>query len=364
MAAMLRALRSHCDRVGWGTLTCLESALALTPGGPSIRFTICSLNASVYATVVLPPVSRCLPDSPLGDNYPDTGGLRGRLNFNSALSYREIVNHLGGLHPETRGSGTKASVLASFLAWNYRDRPHEAIVESANCFGSDTDTIASMAGALLGACCDIPPPGKVMDEEYIIAEADRMAVIRRGNTGSNFSYPDLLRWIPPRTQVDILGRAGRELFMAGLGLVSPLGRIYAADKHSSYVYQWVRLKFGQTILAKRREPPVELNPQLVTRGDLFAKGSQELVGQEELFGKYQKQDNGRLGNTSSDVLRPLTVDEATQRAIDSKFDPAVVGRILLDFASGSDGIERAMGYAAIIVKARMARLRSKNGGGA
>ncbi len=41
------AALSHCESAGCGTSTCLNEAGALTVGGPSIRFTICSLNASV-----------------------------------------------------------------------------------------------------------------------------------------------------------------------------------------------------------------------------------------------------------------------------------------------------------------------------
>lgn len=46
-APRLSVALSHCESVGCGTSTCLDKAEALTAGGPSIRFTICSLNASV-----------------------------------------------------------------------------------------------------------------------------------------------------------------------------------------------------------------------------------------------------------------------------------------------------------------------------
>src|SRR5215217_5973240 len=50
MAATLFAARNHCDSVGWDTPTCRASVAALTPLGPTILFTICVLNASVYGT--------------------------------------------------------------------------------------------------------------------------------------------------------------------------------------------------------------------------------------------------------------------------------------------------------------------------
>jgi ADP-ribosylglycohydrolase len=298
-------------------------------------------------------VRRCV-----GEITEDLDILRRRLDAQPNVSYREIVDHLGGLRPEVRGSGSKAAILASFLAWRYRGRPHEAVVESANCFGSDTDTIASMAGALLGASCDLPPPSPIMDEEYIISEAARTFAIREGKTASNFPYPDLLKWSPPRTQSDVVGIIGGELVLAGLGPVSPMGQAYAADKQGSYVYQWARLKFGQTVLMKRRESPVQLGLQSVMVGFSPEKGRRISADeQEDLFDGLSRRNDSEREVRPSDKHRPLSVDEASQRAIDSGFDAATVGQLLLGFASSDEGIERGIGYAAIVVKARMARLR-------
>jgi hypothetical protein len=60
MAAPLFASLSHCDNVGWDTPTWRASAAALTAPGPTIRFTICALNASVYgsASCLLSPPGR------------------------------------------------------------------------------------------------------------------------------------------------------------------------------------------------------------------------------------------------------------------------------------------------------------------
>jgi len=58
---------------------------------------------------------------------------------------------VGALAPETKGSGlsTVCSALSLFLRSNYRS--DETIYTAVNLLGSDTDTIASFLGALLGA---------------------------------------------------------------------------------------------------------------------------------------------------------------------------------------------------------------------
>jgi hypothetical protein len=63
-------------------------------------------------------------------------------------SYYRFV---GALNPETKGSGL-ATVCAAIGVFVFTgDDPEHSIYTSANLIGSDTDTIASFVGALLGA---------------------------------------------------------------------------------------------------------------------------------------------------------------------------------------------------------------------
>ncbi|RDH91092.1 MAG: hypothetical protein DIZ77_11840 [endosymbiont of Seepiophila jonesi] len=52
-----------------------------------------------------------------------------------------------------------------------------------------------------------------------------------------------------------------------------------------------------------------------------------------------------------------TVDKKTQEAIQSGFDESLIGKHLLDFAADPEGIEKAIGYTAIIIKAKRTRLQ-------
>jgi hypothetical protein len=59
---------------------------------------------------------------------------------------------------------------------------------------------------------------------------------------------------------------------------------------------------------------------------------------------------------ASGSIRRRTLDELTSDAIRSGFNTEVIGSHLMDFAERPDGIELAMGYAAVVVKARAARM--------
>ena len=84
-------------------------------------------------------------------------------------------------------------------------RPIAVSQLAARFLGTDTDTIATMAAALIGASDTAPEPPPVLDAPYLTAEAIRLAEIASGQATMPFSYPDLLHWVPPRTQLDAVG---------------------------------------------------------------------------------------------------------------------------------------------------------------
>jgi ADP-ribosylglycohydrolase len=78
--------------------------------------------------------------------------------------YDLAVERLDARKPESRGSGTKTSVLATFLAARSDlSQPFETIALAANSLGSDTDTIGTMAGAIIGACTSVECSAPLQD---------------------------------------------------------------------------------------------------------------------------------------------------------------------------------------------------------
>lgn len=178
--------------------------------------------------------------------------------LNSTALYRSCVSELGCFDRKFVGSGTKTALLANLVAYLYRDRPHGGIVTAANAIGSDTDTIATMAGAIMGLVADGPPPENPLDQEYLLREAQRLADIGLGNEVVNHPYPDLSLWKPPRTNVDCVGLDGNDLYLKGFGKLEPLATPVGEERGKRIFWQQCRLPWGQTVIAQRRADPAEI----------------------------------------------------------------------------------------------------------
>jgi len=170
--------------------------------------------------------------------------------------YADLCEALGGLSPKTRGSGTLAAILSLWLAWRHESQPVEGLCIAANLIGSDTDTIATMAGALLGPVTDQPLPGPLLDYELHIREAERLERLRTGERVEDFPHPDPLHWQHPATLSDTAGLIDGKLALMGLGLAEPAGEMLPGKDHTGW--QWLLTTFGQHVLIKRRDKLAEL----------------------------------------------------------------------------------------------------------
>ena len=165
--------------------------------------------------------------------------------------YGRVADRLGLKDEAQRGSGILTPVAAVALA-EAAPSAYEAVVVAANAIGTDTDTIATMAGALLGACeSSAEPPEKPVDDAYLLYEADRLVAIARDEEVANHSYPDILTWTAPRAQADALVEADARLAAEGLGGVSEIAEP-SWTPSKDFAWQWVKTDFGQTLLIKRR----------------------------------------------------------------------------------------------------------------
>jgi hypothetical protein len=148
---------------------------------------------------------------------------RGPSDGSTGRAYEAFASALSLSDPSVRGSGTATVVAALAIAAAYPDDPAAAARLAANAVGTDTDTIATMAAAIVGACSTAQEP-TVLDGPYLAAEADRLAALAGGRPTSAFDYPDLLTWSPPQTQLDATGLADGRLALAGIGWLSPSQR--------------------------------------------------------------------------------------------------------------------------------------------
>jgi len=295
-------------------------------------------------------------------------------------SYHVILNQLGCLDDKFRGSGLKTALAACAVAWLHREQPiKQALIAAANALNSDTDTIATMAGALLGACTSEVPDWSIQDRHYIEKEALRLAAIGQGELQDSFAYPDLARWQPPSSQSDAirLSKTGG-LVVIGLGEAEPFGDEYVT---TDSVWQWLRLPFDQTILGKRRPRPKSINSSSLLPGErrparpvdtILADGgsAEELPLPLPAPKRPFSQDGGRdpqafnkrnsISSTRSSKRFSANsdrIDVWTTQVIDSNFDDFLLGNLLNRCIDEYGSVEGAVTFAGIIAKAKIARKR-------
>jgi ADP-ribosylglycohydrolase/predicted enzyme related to lactoylglutathione lyase len=89
----------------------------------------------------------------------------------SIASDMEVLQSLGALDPKINGSGTITAFAAAYLSSRYAVDPISGVMAAALARGSDTDTVASMTGGLLGSLVDVGWPtsliSKLQDADYL-----------------------------------------------------------------------------------------------------------------------------------------------------------------------------------------------------
>lgn len=288
-------------------------------------------------------------------------------------SYHALLDALGCLTQRYRGSGFKTALAAAALAHLHCDdeTPAEALVAAANELESDTDTIATMAGAILGCVCKYPPDWDIQDREYLIREASRLAAISDGRAQDSFTYPDLGRWNPPTSQTASVSRSQDGLAIAGLGLLDAIGPEYQAG---DAVWQWFALPFGQSILAKRKadlrtvmpssqlpgprqqsRPSAGRAPAQLVRGTYAAQAGLALESTVPAPVAEQRATQERR----DDTRRRDNLDGWTAAVIQSDFDDLTLGQLLNRCIDMNGTIESAAAFAGIIAKAKLSRQRRR-----
>lgn len=290
-------------------------------------------------------------------------------------TYAEILEALELLSSERKGTGTNTALVAAALAWDKRNTsPITVVLEAANAVGSDTDTIATMAGALAGAAAELAPTWIIQDADYIITEARRMVKISLNQPCNSFPYPDLIGWQPPVSQSDAVGKYRETLALSGFGLLEPIGKQW---KSGDFAWQWFKLVFGQTILCKHRvvikaEIGDSLMPAFASQNartikKIAQENKHTNVDVETLprLPLFPDEDNHgfSLTNVRQHPIRSLecvendlrSIDELTEIVIQSNFNPKAIGDCLIECAESPNGVDRTIAFSAIVAKALLVR---------
>lgn len=297
--------------------------------------------------------------------------LSGDLKNKNEL-YKEIVIECGGLTENERGSGLKCAFFANLATFLYqKDEPKKAIHEVVNFLGSDTDTIGTMVGALLGALhYENLPNEPLQDSHYISNEAKRLFKISQGLEADTHHYPDLLYWQPAKVIADIVSTKKNNLFLDGVSRIRKINNIFQA-KQKDISWVWAELEIGQHVLCKIRTNLIasfsfdEKTPLKKIEEKKLDKVSGDTYSFDFFYDNYsEKVVSDKNKTLNSEIKRSeLTVpgddylDKVTDEVIKSGFDKNILATRLLETAEMRNGIELSIGFVSIIAKARRARLK-------
>lgn len=225
--------------------------------------------------------------------------------------YTQYLGSLNLLSESERGVATKTAA-AAYAALKILDGlpPVEILRIIAGALASDTDSIATMAGALLGVCFSEKCSSAVLDRQYVEDEARRNVQVAAGtDAAAEFDY---------HVRRDKTGLKVGSLAYA-LPVSERIGRP-GAKEH----YQWVRMPFGQTILLR-------VSPEERKEPSLF--------------------DVGVPGKPNGDEQKPIADRRVDPKDIaaslaESNFDPQKIGKYLLNCARYpfAEGLASAIAY--------------------
>ncbi|MGD0967766.1 MAG: ADP-ribosylglycohydrolase family protein [Candidatus Aquilonibacter sp.] len=213
--------------------------------------------------------------------------------------------------PSERGVATKCAVAGYVSVWLHKGMPPKQILQMiAYQVGTDTDTIATLAGAFIGASLDEECRSAILDREYVISEATRVSV---AGIGRGAEPSDATR-LPKNASV----------LRGLLSFVSTTSEPMA-KRASREAYQWARLPFGQTVLL--RVPVTE--PKEPSLFDANAPA-----------GPTQTSDASRHDTERRD---PVSIARA---AAQSGFDAERLGRFILNCARlpHGEGLASSVAY--------------------
>lgn len=289
------------------------------------------------------------------------------------IEFSQILDVLGCKKRENRGSGTLTALAAAALAWIGEGREvAEVLSIAANSLGSDTDTIATMTGAIIGANSESEPK-QVLDQQYISEEAERLANGTSKSGERNFEYPDISKWRPPKSQSAILGQYQDKVCVKGLGPGTWIGpEPETLPEKENNKFRWLRLKLGQTLLVREHDTYRSIREEDFGQYMKTQSEKKGLVGASEQEAlSLEGVQRGKVSQPEHPVSkadqrparqgqRESSIDELSDRVIEANFDARLIGDHILQLSNRENGIELVNSYSAIIAKAWIARQKRRH----
>jgi ADP-ribosylglycohydrolase len=226
------------------------------------------------------------------------------------MPIKETLVKLGCLAPDTKGSGTATVLAGLYFTLKFHDKPLIAIIEAVNSLGTDTDSIASFTGGLIGALHGqsiIPKKWMtVQDEKYLDFLAKRLLSISEDHLKAPH-IPNPLTFSVKKlnnAQTDDFEKNEMvEFYPLGKGIISGINRQSTLTKGKYNLIMEIVFESGQSILfSKLFESEMTVkNKTILSKSDLIEISSQNL--NPYTFEKLK--DFIRKRNPSSETLEIL-----------------------------------------------------------
>lgn len=269
-------------------------------------------------------------------------------------SYESLVELLDLKNKKIRGSGTLTAVAALAASHLETKSLNVLLLDVINNLSTDTDSIATMIGALRGYLEDDIPPATLQDQYYIISDAERLYRISIKTEKNNYQYPDVLLWQCPSSPLDYVVKKGEELIFPPFGVIKEISETFSSNNTKSYdyLYQWVESSFGQSFLVKRRQSNSLkfINDSITSNNNEKNKIEQIDIKQLDLLNDTKQKPKNR-----QKVNVTLDIDELTTLAIASNFNSSLIGEHITMLSNSTLGINGAVAYTGIIAKAIIVR---------
>ncbi|ENP8455422.1 ADP-ribosylglycohydrolase family protein [Photobacterium damselae] len=269
-------------------------------------------------------------------------------------SYTTLVEALDLKNEKIRGSGTLTAV-AALAASTIEEDLTSLMVTMVNALGTDTDSIATMVGAIRGVLDDSMPPQDVQDQMYIVQDAERLYRISINHEQSNYLYPDTMSWRVPSSTLDYVASYKGELVFPPFGVVAQQSEAFSSNNTESYDYhyQWVSSSFGQSFLVKIRSSQSIREIENHQTLDVVEPAQKKEQARSQL--EIDLPINQPASDTNAGSKEHIDLDELTSIAIAKNFDPTTLGNHIIRVTHSELGVNGVIAYSAIISKALSAR---------
>lgn len=228
----------------------------------------------------------------------------------------ETLKNIGCFATATKGSGISTVIAGIYLSVKFNDRPIEAILQSVNALGADTDSIAAFTGGLIGALHGqgiIPDKWKsVQDMRYLDKIAERLLSISEDTLEEEHSISSSNHKRINNFQTDDfqIGEAV-EFEPLGPGKITFIDRQPTLTKGKYNLLIEVDLENGQSILVSKLLEGGDLarTAEMDENAELISLAANKLKPKTlEKFKQYIDR-NKKIPKAQTDVIRLLLINE-------------------------------------------------------